>query len=127
MAPEPAERKGGEWRPVVTLDRRALIAILVGVCVLSSAIGAGIGLIAETGPAGVPGKRGPAGPEGPEGPAGPSNQGEIEELEAKVEGLREEVADSGELEGRVEDLEAVIESLGSASPGDLCDELGLFC
>jgi hypothetical protein len=129
MAAEPGPKKGGsDWRPVVTLDRRALIAILVGVCILSSAIGAGFGLIAETGPAGTPGKRGPAGPEGPEGPPGDSNSGEIEGLEAELEELRGEVGDSGELEGRIEELEsAVEEGLGGISPDDICREFEDLC
>lgn len=129
MAPEPAPpKRSGEWRPVVTLDRRAFIAILVGVCILSSAIGAGFGLIAETGPAGTPGKQGPAGPEGPEGPAGPSNQGEIEGLEAEVEELRGEVGDSSDLESRLEELEsAVEEGFGGLSPDDICREFEDLC
>ena len=126
MAPEPAPKQR-QWRPVVSLDRRAFVAILVGVCILSSAVGAGFGLLAETGPAGTTGKRGPAGPEGPEGPAGPSNQAEIEALEAEVGELQEEASDRGELEERVEDLEAALESIGSVSPDDLCEEFEVFC
>lgn len=125
MTPEEPNQR--DWRPVVTLDRRAFVAILVGVCILSSAVGAAFGLIAETGPSGVPGKRGPVGPEGPEGPAGSSNQGEIEELEAAVEELREEAADRSELESRVEDLESALEGIGSVSPDDLCEEFGILC
>jgi len=125
MATEPAE-KGGEWRPVVTLDRRAFIAVLVGVCILSSAVGAAIGLIAETGPAGVPGKHGPAGPEGPEGQEGPSGAAEIGGLEEEVEELRGEIEESGSLETTIEDLESEVEDLrGIAS--ELCLEIDAFC
>ena len=127
MPPEPAPKKQPGWRPVVTLDRRAFVALLVGVCVLSSAVGAAFGLIAETGPAGVPGKRGPEGPEGPAGPAGPSNQAEIEALEADVEALREETGDRGELEERVEELESELEGFGGLSPDDLCREFPDLC
>jgi hypothetical protein len=128
MASEPAPKKGGgEWRPVVTLDRRTLVAILLGVCILSSAIGAGFGLIAETGPAGTPGKRGPAGPEGPEGPRGESNSGEIESLEAELEELRGEVSDSRDLEGRIEELESAVEDFGGISGGDICREFPDLC
>jgi hypothetical protein len=128
MAGEPGPRQGGgDWRPVVTLDRRTLIAILVGVCILSSAIGAGFGLIAETGPAGTPGKRGPAGPEGPEGPRGPSNAGQVEGLEAEVEELRGEVGDGSDLEDRVEELESALEDLGGISAGDICQEFPDLC
>jgi hypothetical protein len=128
MASEPAPRKGGgEWRPVVTLDRRALIAILVGVCILSSAIGAGFGLIAETGPAGTPGKQGPAGPEGPEGPEGPSGAAELEGLESEVEELRGEVDAGSDLEGRVEELESAVEGFGGISPDDICREFEDLC
>jgi hypothetical protein len=125
MASEPAPKQGGgDWRPVVTLDRRTLIAILVGVCILSSAIGAGFGLIAETGPAGTPGKRGPAGPEGPEGPSGAA---EIEGLEAELEELRSEVGDSGDLESRIEELESAVEGFGGISPDDICREFEDLC
>jgi hypothetical protein len=126
--PGPPKKGGGEWRPVVTLDRRAFIAILVGVCILSSAIGAGFGLIAETGPAGTPGKRGPAGPEGAEGPEGPSGAAEIEGLEAEVEELRGKVGDSSDLESRLEELEsAVEEGFGGISPDDICREFEDLC
>jgi hypothetical protein len=127
MGTEPAaERKGGEWRPVVTLDRRTLIAILVGVCILSSAVGAGIGLIAETGPAGVPGERGPAGPEGPEGPEGPSGAAEIGGLEEEVEELRDEIEGGSELEATLEDLEGEIDDLREIA-SELCLEIDAFC
>lgn len=127
MAAEPEPKKGGgEWRPVVTLDRRALIAILVGVCILSSAVGAGIGLLAETGPAGTPGQRGPVGPEGPEGPEGPSGAAEVDGLEAEVEELREQVEDAEGLAGTVEDLEAEIEELGGVA-AELCAQIDDFC
>jgi hypothetical protein len=43
--------------------RRQFVAALVGVCILSAAVGSGITLLAE---------RGPAGPRGPEGPPGRS-------------------------------------------------------
>jgi hypothetical protein len=126
--PEPGPRKnGGDWRPVVTLDRRALIAILVGVCILSSAIGAGFGLIAETGPAGTPGKQGPAGPAGPEGPEGPSGAAEIESLEGEVEELREEVGNGSDLESRVEELESAVEEVGGISTDDICREFPDLC
>jgi hypothetical protein len=128
MASDPGAGKGaGAWRPVVTLDRRTLIAILLGVCILSSAIGAGFGLIAETGPAGSPGKQGPAGPEGPEGPAGESNSGAVEGLEAEVEELREELGDSGDLESRIEDLESAVEGIGGISTDDICREFPDLC
>ena len=127
MASEPAPQKGGGgWRPLVTLDRRALIAILVGVCILSSAIGAGFGLIAETGPAGTPGKQGPAGPEGPEGPEGPSGAAEIEGLEAEVEELRGQVEESEEVGGRLDELESEVSGLGGVTD-ELCEELDFFC
>jgi hypothetical protein len=127
MATEPAPKKGGDWRPVVTLDRRAFAAILVGVCILSSAIGAGFGLIAETGPAGSTGKRGPAGPAGPEGPAGPSNQGKIEDLEAELEELQGEVSDGQGLEDRLEEVESALEELQGFDPAELCSEFDAFC
>jgi hypothetical protein len=109
-----------------TPEPRVFVAILVGVCILSSAIGAGIALLAETGPAGTPGKRGPAGPEGPEGPEGPSGAAEISQLEAEVEDLRGQVEEGEDLEGAIESLETEIDDLNGVA-SEICLEVELFC
>jgi hypothetical protein len=107
---------------MVSMPQKQFVAILVGVCVLSAGIGSGLALLAETGPAGAAGKRGATGPEGPEGPAGPSGAEEIGALEAEVEELRGEVEDSESFEGRLEELEAEISSLGGVAE-ELCGEV----
>jgi hypothetical protein len=107
---------------MVSMPQKQLIAILLGVCVLSAGIGSGIALLAETGPAGAAGKRGPAGPEGPEGPAGPSGAEEIGALEAEVEELRSEIDGSESLEGRLEELESEISGLDGVAE-ELCGEV----
>ncbi|HET9198164.1 MAG TPA: hypothetical protein VFN92_07930 [Solirubrobacterales bacterium] len=121
------EERGQE--PRVTLSRNHFIAIVVGVCILSAAIGSGLALLAETGPAGAAGKqgpRGPAGPQGPEGPPGESADEEIGPLEAEVEDLRDETGAVGDLEGRVEELERALGDQQELS-SELCAELELIC
>ena len=51
---------------MVSLPRNQFIALIVGVCVLSAAIGSGLALLAQTGPSGPAGKQGARGPAGPE-------------------------------------------------------------
>jgi hypothetical protein len=112
---------------MVSLPRNQLIALFVGVCVLSAAIGSGLALVAQEGPAGPAGKRGPAGPQGPEGPEGPSGAAEIGGLEAEVEDLRGKAEDAEELEGRIEDLESEVAGIEGFTPEQLCDEFELSC
>ncbi len=114
---------------MVSLPRNQFIALVVGVCVLSAAIGSGLALLAQTGPAGATGKQGQAGPRGPQGPEGPSGAAEVEGLEAEVGELRGEVEESGdvgELEGRLEELEEEVAGLGGVT-SELCSELDFFC
>jgi hypothetical protein len=99
---------------MVSMTQRNFVLLLVGVCVLSAAIGSGLALLAQTGPSGPAGARGAAGKQGPEGPEGPSGAAEVGGLEGE------------ELEGRVEDLEAEISGL-SGSRSALCEELELPC
>jgi hypothetical protein len=116
-------------RPMVSLPRNHFIALVVGVCVLSAAIGSGVALLAQTGPAGPAGKQGPAGPRGPEGPEGPSGAAEVEGVEIELEELRGEIEAGGgvgELEIRVEELEEEVEGLGGVT-SELCSELDFFC
>ncbi len=117
--------------PMISLPRNHFIALIVGVCVLSAGIGSAVALLAQTGPAGAAGKQGPAGPrgaEGPAGPEGPSGAAEVEGLEAEVEELRGQIeeSDSGELEGRLEELEDEVSGLGGVT-SELCEELEFFC
>lgn len=114
---------------MVSLPRNHFIALVVGVCIISAAIGSGVALLAQTGPAGASGKQGPAGPAGPQGPEGPSGAGEVEALEAEVGELRTEVEEggsAGEVEDRLEALEEEVEGLGGVT-SELCSELDFFC
>jgi hypothetical protein len=113
---------------MISLPRNQFIALIVGVCILSAAIGSGLALLAETGPTGARGDQGPAGPRGPEGPEGPSGAAEVEGLEAEVEELRaqvEEGGDVGELESRLEDLENEVSGQSGLGAEELCEEFGL--
>lgn len=115
--------------PSVTLSRNHLIALVVGVCILSAAIGSGLALLAQTGPAGAAGKqgpRGPAGPEGPEGPAGESAGAELGPLEGELEELRDEAGGTGDLEIQIEELEQALGEQREIS-SELCAELELIC
>jgi hypothetical protein len=126
----------------MSMPRNQFIALIIGVCVLSAAIGSGLALLAQTGPKGPAGKQGPrghAGKPGPEGPAGESAgeelgalEGEVEELRGEVEGVREEVGEAGEsgevaeLEERVATLEEEIEGFAGFAQ-ELCGEESLVC
>lgn len=125
-----------EEKPTVSLARNQFIALVIGVCVLSAAIGSGLALLAQTGPEGPAGKQGPrghAGKRGPAGPAGESAGEELGELEGEVEELRAGVEESGEsggevaeLEERVEALEEEVESF-SGIANELCSEGSFIC
>ena len=125
-----------ERKPLISLPRNQFIALVIGVCVLSAAIGSGLALLAQTGPAGPAGKQGPrghAGKPGPEGPAGESAGEELGALEAEVEELRgavEEGSESGgevgELEERVEALEEEVEAYAGIAE-ELCGEESFIC
>jgi hypothetical protein len=116
-----------ERKPLISLPRNQFIALVVGVCVLSAAIGSGLALLAQTGP------HGPAGKQGPRGPAGESAgeelgeaEGEVEELRGEVEEAGGESAQVGELEERVEGLEEELESFTGLG-AEICEEEGLIC
>jgi hypothetical protein len=132
-----------EEKPTFSLPRNQFIALVVGVCVLSAAIGSGLALLAQTGPKGPAGDRGPRGHHGkpgPEGPAGESAgeelgalEGEVEELHGELDGLREEVESGsdesgqvGELEERIEALEGEVEGFGGIAE-ELCSEESFIC
>jgi hypothetical protein len=130
MPPEP--------KPIISLPRNQFIALVIGVCVLSAAIGSGLALLAQTGPQGPAGKQGPrghAGKQGPKGPAGESAGEELGALEGEVEELRGAVEEQGEANesGRVEELEERIESLENELEGfsgiseELCEEGNFIC
>jgi hypothetical protein len=132
-----------EEKPIMSMPRNQFIALVIGVCVLSAAIGSGLALLAQTGPEGPAGKRGPQGHAGKRGPAGPSGEsageelgaleGEVEELRGElgeVAELAEEGGESsgevGELEERVELLEEEVESYAGIAQ-ELCGEESLIC
>jgi hypothetical protein len=116
-----------EPRPSITLPRNQLIALIVGVCILSAAIGSGLALLAQTGPAGPAGKQGPRGPQGKQGPEGPSGASEIGGLEEEVEDLSGRVEGVEELEGRIEDLESEVSGGIGPDTSELCEEFGVDC
>jgi hypothetical protein len=128
-----------EEKPLISLPRNQFIALVIGVCVLSAAIGSGLALLAQTGPKGPAGKQGPRGHTGKQGPRGPAGEsageelggleGEVEELRGQVEELREEAGESGEvgeLEERVEGLEEKLEGFSGITE-ELCTEEELLC
>jgi hypothetical protein len=123
-----------ESKPLVALPRHQFVALVVGVCVLSAAIGSGIALLAQTGPegpAGKQGKRGPVGPRGAEGESATAElgvvEGEVEELRGQVEGLESSAGEgSGEVEERLERVEEELEELGSVT-SQLCGEVEFLC
>ncbi|HVV89848.1 MAG TPA: hypothetical protein VHB53_05090 [Solirubrobacterales bacterium] len=125
-----------EQKPIVSLPRNQFIALVIGVCVLSAAIGSGLALLAQTGPEGPAGKQGPrghAGKQGPRGPAGESAGEELGELEAEVGELRGEVeelggesSEVGKLEERVESLEEELEGFSGLTE-ELCGEGSFVC
>jgi hypothetical protein len=123
-----------ESKPLVSLARNRFIALVLGVCVLSAAIGSGIALLAQTGPEGPAGKQGKRGPEGPRGPEGESAtaelgavEGEVEELRGQLEGLESSAGEgNGEVEERLERVEEEVEELGSVA-SQLCGEVEFLC
>jgi TolA-binding protein len=132
-----------EQKPSISLPRNQFIALVIGVCVLSAAIGSGLALLAQTGPKGPTGKRGPqghVGKRGPEGPAGESAgeelgslEGQVEELRGELEEVRGEAESAGEEEGDVGELESRIEALEEETSGlsgiaeELCSEESFLC
>ncbi len=111
---------------MVSISQRQFIAALVGVCILSAAIGSGITVLAKTGPAGPVGERGPRGPVGPEGPEGESAAAELGSIESEVEELRGQVEESSKSIGRLEELESEVSELGGTT-SEICAELKVFC
>ncbi|MCW2979768.1 MAG: hypothetical protein JWO14_1495, partial [Solirubrobacterales bacterium] len=88
-------------KPSISLPRNQFIALVIGVCVLSAAIGSGLALLAQTGPEGPAGKQGPRGHAGKQGKPGPSGESAGEEL--------------GELESEVGELRGAIEEVGEVA------------
>ncbi len=89
----------------IEVSRRLAIWTIVGVCVLSAAIGSSIALLAETGPRGKQGARGAAGPRGQQGPEGTVEPPDYEYVEAEIEDLVRKLGDVGALEGRLDQVE----------------------
>jgi len=95
--------------PESGISRRLFTICIVGVCVLSAAIGSGITLLARTGP------QGPRGPSGPEGPPGRS----ADEASYQAE---EALDRASELDGRLGEVESNLPVFGeAASASDLSD------
>ena len=125
-----------EQKSILSLPRNQFIALIIGVCVLSAAIGSGLALLAQTGPQGPAGKQGPRGHQGKPGPRGPAGEsageelgaleGEVEELRAAVEEGGESSGEVGELEERVEALEEEVEGYSGLAQ-ELCSEEGFLC
>lgn len=122
-------------KPTISLPRNQFIALVIGVCVLSAAIGSGLALLAQTGPEGPAGKQGPRGQVGKQGPPGPEGESAGEELgalEGEVEELRGAVEEGGssgevgELEERVEVLEEELEGFSGITE-ELCTEGNFVC
>jgi hypothetical protein len=111
---------------MISISQRQFIAALVGVCILSAAIGSGITILAKTGPSGPAGERGPRGPVGPQGPEGESAGAELGLIESEVEELRGQVEKSAESIGRLEELESEVSKLGGTT-SEICAELEVFC
>jgi hypothetical protein len=125
-----------ERKPLISLPRNQFIALIIGVCVLSAAIGSGLALLAQTGPKGPAGERGPRGHKGkpgPQGPAGESAGEELGALEGEVEELRDAVEEGSESNGEVAELEERVEALEeevesySGFAEELCSEESLIC
>src|ERR1700759_1711111 len=123
-----------EQKPLISLPRNQFIALVIGVCILSAAIGSGLALLAQTGPKGPAGERGPRGHKGKQGPQGPTGEsageelgaleGQVEELRGAVEAAEESSESNGEvgrLEERVEALEEQVESYSGLTE-ELCGE-----
>ena len=117
-----------ERKPSISLPRNQFIALVIGVCVLSAAIGSGLALLAQTGPKGAQGERGPRGHKGkpgPEGPAGESAGEELGALEGEVEELRgavEEAQEGSESNAEVGELEESPDNLADLTLTELGHE-----
>jgi hypothetical protein len=110
----------------IEMRRNHAIWAIVGVCVVSAAIGSAVALIARTGPSGPRGERGPAGRRGPQGTVDTGAiEAEIEAVrsESDISGLEEQVAENEE---RIEELEGTLRSFGHGGV-ELCEEDELFC
>jgi hypothetical protein len=105
------------------ISRRAFIATIVGVCILSSAVGSGITMLAKTGPEGP---RGDRGPRGAEGQAAFTEARAVRYLETGMDEVTGWVEDAAELETRVGDMELAM-FRAESSLAEVCIELSLRC
>ncbi len=110
----------------IEVSRRLAIWTVVGVCVLSAAVGASIALVAETGPAGGRGERGATGPRGLRGPEATVEAPDYGFIESEVEDLARELGDINATEGRLDELEKDLSDT-EETVGELCLELEVFC
>lgn len=112
------------------MEGRRLVILVLAVCVLSAALGAGITLLAKEGPAGADGARGPTGPQGLRGPEGFAAEEEAgEQALNEIDDVRNEVQS---VQYYAEELEAYIEELGgqvtqnTRSVSNVCRELNII-
>jgi hypothetical protein len=110
----------------LVVSRRMAIWAVVGVCALSAAIGSGITLLADTGPAGPKGQRGAPGPRGPEGPEGEVEEPDFGFLESELGELRDELNSVADLEARVDGIDSDL-TKNEETVSELCLELELIC
>lgn len=110
----------------LVVSRRAAIWALVGVCALSAAIGSGITLLADTGPAGQKGERGATGARGPEGPEGAVEEPDFGFLESELGELKEELSSVADLEARVDGIDSDLTE-NEETVSEICLELELIC
>jgi hypothetical protein len=112
--------------PRLEVSRNLAIWTVVGVCALSAAIGSGITLIAETGPAGPKGQRGAPGPRGAQGPEGTTDLPDIGFIESEVEDLRDELTTAAELKSQVDAIDSDLTET-EETLSEFCLELEEFC
>ena len=112
--------------PRIEVSRNLAIWTLVGVCALSAAIGSGITLLAETGPAGAKGERGAPGPRGARGPEGTVDVPDLGFVESELEALRDELNTAAELESRVDAIDSDLTDT-EETVSEICFELDDFC
>lgn len=112
-------RRIGESMGAITISMppRNFIAIIVGVCVLSAAVGAGIALLAKTGPPGARGAQGPRGPQGQRGENGLGAHFSSEEVEEARRGVEEALSEVQEARSEAEESKSEAEEARKEAEG----------
>lgn len=92
---------------------RLVVFLVLGTCILSAGIGAGITMLVKEGPEGPPGPQGEQGPRGVQGYSADEYQAEqamqeVQDLESRLGAVESEVEDlgfeRGFLEGEIEEV-----------------------